>query len=277
MIIARPLVAGVEEVRTCWSPHANQPWSSWACWHRKSHGARPLDVGLKHAAGLHSPLGMPRTLPCLTLGWTIGFWPPPSWQMGWQMGWSWPGSKKEAPAPTRWSDRPQCSAARQNAVLEMLLQLHAQTPSGHSGSDEQSPQQSAPPTEAPAAATVEQAPLDLARPAESEAPQAADGAAATVVVQSTLSSTILSQPLEPLTLEEHRLQEQNLPEGLAPHLPREDSEWSFLSQSLRTCDSVDLNEDEDSSEDDRPNDAPRWRRMRDYIWRTTSFLQNNAS
>lgn len=72
------------------------------------------------------------------------------------------------------------------------------------------------------------------------------------------------QLLEPLVLDDE-FQNQKLPEGLAPE--RQDSDWSFLSQSLRTESSKELNESLDPSDDDRQlPDVPIWRRMSYYIW-----------
>lgn len=245
---------GVEEAsRPYWSPHAQQPWSSWACWHRSSHGARPLDVGLRHATGLHGPLG-PRTLPCLTLGWTIGLWSAPRWAGSWGCPWR-RRSGEPAATSTRWGDKPQCSAARQYPALELLLLQ--KSPLSH---DAEQQNREAGAHEAPPAADA--AKVDkMARPVEACPGDVQLGASPLDAAEMT-EGALLGQgrpPLEPLLLEEA----EQLPEGLV----REDSEWSFLSHSLRTVDSVDLNEDLDSSDDDRPMpDAPRWRRMRDYFW-----------
>jgi len=302
LIMARPLVGlavGVEEVRRPhWSPETQQPWTSWASWHRRSHGARPLDVGLRHATGLHGPLN-PRTLPCLTLGWTIGLWPAPRWAASW-------GCAK------RWNEKSQCNAVRQNSALEaLLLKKH---PEWQHGQDytEQQPQRKTDveaTTAAAAAATIEEpvfqqvvqaelqsvaqpspptdedivpvavelvsqsievVELEASRATCSESPPtpSCSSSAAEPLpprpsepLEGSLLCQAPRQPLEPLVLDDV------LSEEAEPHLQREDSEWSFLSHSLHTVDSIELDQELDFSDDDRLlPDVPRWVRMRNYFW-----------
>jgi hypothetical protein len=67
--------------------------------------------------------------------------------------------------------------------------------------------------------------------------------------------------LQPLVLE----CEKESPDG-TPELDRQESEWSFLSQSLRTVDSIELNELESSDEDRPLPSIPRWRRVKNFFW-----------
>lgn len=287
MIIARPLVVGVEEVRS--------PWSSLGLIYAK----RPLDVGLRHATGVHAPFG-PRTLPCLTLGWCL--WPPPKWAASWICP-----TRKQAPASARWTENPQCSAARQNAALEVLLQKRPSDWQDSDDCNEQHDRSAAREafTEA-SAATASSASVD--EPDSQPSPQpdadcryspwgpcraAASGANVNEPVlqpspqpdaQASQLSPLQRQGLEPLLLEESPaldsqlspvqrqglepalLEDQQPPSDSLPLITREDSDWSFLSNSVHTVESVELSEDVDtSSEEDRPQ-APRWRRMRDYFW-----------
>jgi hypothetical protein len=240
MIIARPLVVGVEEVHR--TPVAIHRWPP--C--------------LRHATGLRAPFG-PRTLPCLTLG---GLWPPPKWAASWICP-----TRKQASA--RWSEKPQCSAARHNVALELLLKRphHWQN---SDDCDEQRERSAAP--EASATASTdrvdEPAPEPCAEEAfgqqSSAAPLSSDAASGS----REPAEGQRQQPEEPVTfyIGSELEEQQQLPDGLVQTLEREDSDWSFLSNSVHTVESVELNEDQDTSEDDRLPQAPRWRRMRDFFW-----------
>lgn len=65
------------------------------------------------------------------------------------------------------------------------------------------------------------------------------------------------------------LRAEDDPELTVPEFKRQDSEWSFLSHSLHTVESRELNELE-SSDEDRPKPVKtRWRSIKDFFrWRT---------
>lgn len=237
MIIARPLVVGVEEV------------------HRTPVAIHRCPIGLRHATGLRAPFG-PRTLPCLTLG---GLWPPPKWAASWIC-------PTRNQASSRWSEKPQCSAARHNAALELLLKRPQDWQNSADCDEQQERSPAAPAPEASATSSTDR----VDEPAPEPCAEEAVGQQSTAVPLSSDAASGSREPAEaapaPLGPGEPVEEQQQLPDGLAQRLEREDSEWSFLSNSVHTVESVELNEDQDTSEDDRLPQAPRWRRMRDFFW-----------
>lgn len=253
MIVARPLVAGVDDVRRA----AQQPL-----------GARPLPVGLRHAVRLPGSIAgsmapPPITLNCLTFALSLGVWPASRWCAAW--GLSFDFSLARFP---RW---PQCSALRQHPALELLLQAEANadfaTPASPSSSSPVNAGSQVAEQFYIGDSCCSQEMLHLPPAARMES----------YSYSSAHWRDAIQGPCEPLDEEQRATaSRQPLLTGLLapaaaaaldddgeelPCLCRQDSrdsvdsDWSFLSASLRTVESVELSEELEPSDDDRPSVA----------------------
>lgn len=230
MLVARPLVVGVDEI---WRPTQPRNW-----------GVQPWPFHSLPPPGLHGRQTAP------FLGSSITLRPPlpgkaaVPWVLGPEFDWL--------------GTRPQCSACRIHPVLEFLLQQCPRS-GGVSRSSAAPPDveswaaepisepavssSSVPPSEPAVSATLAAVVASVALPAASERRPQSDGS------DQQVAQPDLQHPTRSLPNAGSERQDGPSVDELAPIMPRQDSEWSLLSfSSLRTVESIDLSEEVDPSD-----------------------------